>query len=295
MPDSRTDPLACWCNDTADYTVQFRTSRFGLLRCRNCGCYQVNPPAIRDESVSAQFYGTYYAGRHSPDAHEDPAGEGEFRSRFWRAVRRAPLLGQINETVLDIGCGDGGLCGELKRAGWPNVLGTDVAETRVERARREHPDISFYCGALEEAAIARSSVDLAIMDNVIEHLPSPRSFLQTVRAYLRPGGRLLVITPNMESGNYRLLGARWTPELAPHVHLFLFTPASLVRLLELAGFAVDTSGSFTSAGPNWRPVMASLIGGAVKESVWRFGQAVGDAYGKMIGRGAMVFASGRRV
>ncbi|HEX7086144.1 MAG TPA: class I SAM-dependent methyltransferase [Vicinamibacterales bacterium] len=282
-------PLRCWC-DHGDYAVAFRTPRFGLLRCRHCGCFQVNPPALREDSASGAFYDSYYQGdaSHLPDA--APSSTPTRLSRFWRVVERVPELRGIGHSVLDIGCGDGQLCAELVAHGWPEVIGLDVAPARVERAAARCPSARFHAGTLDSTDVPRRSLDLLIMDNVIEHLPEPLSFVGNLRPWLKPGGRIVLITPNMESGNFRLLGRRWTPELAPHVHLFLFTPRSLARLLDRAGFAVESTGVFPVNSGYWRTSLSSLTRGHLREAGWRAIQGAGELYGRITGDGAMAYA-----
>ncbi len=290
-PSVEEPPLPCWC-DGGDYAVAFRTQRFGLLRCRRCGCFQVSPPAIRQSAASGAFYSAYYDGDVShPDA-THPSGSNRL-SRFWRVVERVPELRGAGQTVLDIGCGDGQLCAELVAHGWPAVIGIDVARARVARAAARCPSARFCCGTLESTDVPRQSVDLIIMDNVVEHLPEPLSFVRNLRPWLRPGGRIVLITPNMDSGNFRLLGPRWTPELAPHVHLFLFTPRSLALLLDRAGLAVDATGVFPVNSRYWRTSVSCLTRGRLREAGWRAMQGAGELYGRVIGDGAMVYAVAR--
>jgi len=129
---SRTAPrwpaLSCWC-DCGDYTVAFRTRRFGLLRCQRCGSFRVNPPAIRDAAASATFYSAYYEGSAPPAT--IPAAASSRRSRFWRVVERAQELHRVGRTVVDIGCGDGQLCAELVAHGWPEVIGTVAGDNTL--------------------------------------------------------------------------------------------------------------------------------------------------------------------
>jgi 2-polyprenyl-3-methyl-5-hydroxy-6-metoxy-1,4-benzoquinol methylase len=295
---TETAPLACWCG-AERYVVQFRTSRFGLLRCSGCGCFQINPPAIRADQDSGDFYTSYYNSRDPQASGDTPPFQGSTApasrtSRFWRVAAQYPVLDAAGETVVDVGCGDGLLCGELLQAGWTRVLGIDVAQGRIEHARGLYPSASFHCGSIDECGVGPASVDLAIMDNVIEHLPAPRAFLESLHRYVKPGGRTVLITPNMESGNYRLLGRRWTPELAPHAHLFLFTRASLTRLLERTGFAVDMSGTFAPPSPYGRESIRAAASGHLKVCIWSAAQAAGDVYARAIGQGGMVFASGRK-
>jgi 2-polyprenyl-3-methyl-5-hydroxy-6-metoxy-1,4-benzoquinol methylase len=208
-------------------------------------------------------------------------------------VDQVPALAQPGCRVADIGCGDGRLCAELSQAGWRDVTGIDVARSRLVAARCSYPHLSFH-GSLEEARVAPGSLELLVLDNVIEHLLEPRVDLLRWHDLLTADGRIVIITPNMMSGHFRLLGRRWTPELAPHHHIFLFTPDALRRLVEDAGMRVETSGSFhVPAFPS--TAWLKLVGGLqLKEAVWRAGQEVGALYGRMIGAGPMLYVVARR-
>jgi 2-polyprenyl-3-methyl-5-hydroxy-6-metoxy-1,4-benzoquinol methylase len=280
----------CWCG-APDRLVRFRTRQFGLLECRECGSFQIDPPPIGHADEARAFYTNYYYERPVADG---PGTRGETRSsRFWQVARVEPSLHRVGRRAMDIGCGEGHLCGELRAAGWPEVVGIDVSQTRIERARRQHPGVQFYDRPVEETPVAEGTCDLVVMDNVIEHLPAPVGTLKTLGRYLAPRGRIVVITPNMASGHFELLGRRWTPELAPHAHVFLFTPPSLTRLLGDAGYSVEYTGTFHLS--IYSPVeWVVRLFSDVKGAVWRAGQEVGGIYGRLVGRGPMLYVVATR-
>lgn len=289
MSDDTAPTLRCWCGERETASC-FRTRRFGLVRCTSCRCYRIDPPPIARTEELADFYTRYYAGALAPPSR----APGDRTSRFWRVVDRVPALGRPGPTAIDIGCGEGRLCAELLEAGWRSVVGFDVSRSRVERARKSYPQLVFHDQPIEGTDLASSSVDLLVMDNVIEHLADPLQMLSTLRPYLADEGRLVLITPNMESGHFRLLGRRWTPELAPHAHIFLFTAATLTRLLHAAGFEVRASGSFHLAPLPPRSWRALVRTGDVKTLVWTLGQEAGGLAGRMIGEGPMLYVVAER-
>jgi SAM-dependent methyltransferase len=213
-------PLKCWCGG-GTWTEVFREASFGLLRCGNCGSTQIDPPPVNSVLDLPGFYTKYYRDRSPAKPQvEASAVQG---SRFWKVAELVPELKRVLGSALDVGCGEGTLCGELRNSGWARVTGVDMSTSRLARARILQPNVEF-CDGLEKSSLEKGSVDLAVMDNVIEHVPDPVEQLQKIRRYLREGASLLMITPNMRSGNFQLLGRKWTQELAPHVHIFLFTP-----------------------------------------------------------------------
>lgn len=280
------DPAPCWCRSQR-WQVRFRTRRFGLLRCAACGTFRIDPRPLASQAEAGGFYSEYYAGL-VPEVH----GGGRRSSRFWRVVEQVPGLAVPHQRALDIGCGDGHLCAELARAGWAEVIGIDLSRPRIERARERYPHLHFY-GSLDEAGIEEGSLDLVVLDNVIEHLLDPRAELQNLVSRLRPTGRLVVITPSLESGHYRLLGRRWTPELAPHHHVFLFTSRSLAQMLGHAGLALEATGSFHLPLYSWRRWVRLVAALELREAAWRVLQEAGSVYGRMICAGAMLYAVAR--
>jgi len=208
-------------------------------------------------------------------------------------VKQVPALRRAGGGVSDIGCGDGHLCAELKAAGWRNVIGVDVSRSRIARARQAYPDVRFYDRGVDAAGIRAETLDLVIMDNVIEHLPDPPKMVGQARGFLKSGGRLVVITPNMRSGHFRLLGRRWTPELSPHTHIFLFTESSLSFLLSGEGFRVESSGSFHLRPLSLRRWFGRIGAGDLKGAVWSAAREMGGFYGRLISSGPMVYSVAR--
>jgi hypothetical protein len=128
------------------------------------------------------------------------------------------------------------------------------------------------------------------MEAVIEHLPEPVRLLEQIRGYLTGGGCVVLTTPNMESGHFRLLGRRWTGMLAPHAHIFLFTAASIEMLLRAANLTPVRTGNFDT--PLYRPAeyFRRLLRGDVKGTAWRACQEAGALYGRLIHSGPMLYA-----
>src|SRR5213075_1269235 len=79
--------------------------------------------------------------------------------------------------------------------------------------QRAHPNCQF---------------DLICLWYSIEHLRGPWTDLSALRSFLKPGGRLLITTPNAESLRARVLGRRWESYVNP-THFYYFTRTSLGR------------------------------------------------------------------
>jgi 2-polyprenyl-3-methyl-5-hydroxy-6-metoxy-1,4-benzoquinol methylase len=154
------------------------------------------------------------------------------------ALRSRYLLDHTGagERVLDVGCGEGRFAAELLRAG-RQVVGIDVAEEPLRRARALHPELDLRLidgegpWQLEDA-----SFDVVWAGEVIEHLADTGAWLSEVRRLLRSGGSLLLSTPAL--GRLRLLrlalsGRAFAEQFDPRgEHLRFYSAATLRGLLE---------------------------------------------------------------
>jgi len=118
------------------------------------------------------------------------------------ALRRRFLLGRVQTgaRVLDVGCGDGRFAAELARAG-ARVVGVDVAEEPLRRARARHPRLDLDLRLIPAAGawdIEDASFDAVWAGEVIEHVQDTATWLSEVRRVLRSGGSLLLSTPAHE-------------------------------------------------------------------------------------------------
>ncbi len=170
-------------------------------------------------------------------------------------VRLKFLLAEVrpDERALDLGCGEGNFTAELAKAG-AEVIGVEVAQAALRRAREHHPQLSFQLVPVNgPLPLADNLFTLVWASEVIEHIADTGAWLSEVRRVLAPGGRLLLSTP--AHGRLRLaLGgiARFSPPLGDHLHLYC--RRSLRELLGEFGFGEITVR--TAVGP---PLLRRLL------------------------------------
>ncbi len=163
--------------------------------------------------------------------------EGAVPERF--ALRRSFLLSGVapGERVLDVGCGEGAFSAALAEAG-ARPVGVEVASEPVRRARLRHPGLEFHHapGALPFPA---GEFDAVWAGEVIEHVVDGLGLLDELSRVLRPGGRLLISTPDHSRRlvlglalRRRAFEAHFDPG---RDHVRFFTARTLARLLEDAG------------------------------------------------------------
>ena len=134
--------------------------------------------------------------------------------------------------VLEVGCGEGYGTALLATAA-AQVIGLDYDALTIAHAARRYRQAEFVRGNLAALPLPSESVDVVATLQVIEHVWNHNEFVRECLRVLRPGGLLLVTTPN------RLT---FSPGLEVPVNPFHtkeFTAAELAELLTANGFDVD--------------------------------------------------------
>lgn len=118
---------------------------------------------------------------------------------FWEHVERYRFAGGLvrDKEVLDIACGEGYGSAALLRAGAASLVGVDISSEAVEHARAKY-HVDARVGSAEEIPLPDKSQDLVVSFETIEHVPQPELFLDECVRVLRPGGTLVISTPNLD-------------------------------------------------------------------------------------------------
>lgn len=147
--------------------------------------------------------------------------------------------------VLDAGCGDGiNLVGLREVAARDNLqvslFGVDYNPLRLSRARQADPLVRLQQGSLYGLPFAEGTFDVVLCNQVIEHVPDLDTALCELVRVLRPGGLLIVGTPNegclMARTRNRVIQP-FIGRTTDHVHFF--TWHTLTRALSGVGLGVQ--------------------------------------------------------
>lgn len=140
--------------------------------------------------------------------------------------------GLAGKRVLDFGCGTAPTGHVLLGRGAGEYVGVEFSPEAREELRDEGLTV---VGDL--AKVGEEQFDVAMLVEVIEHLPDPVSTLRQLRNLLRPEGHLFVVTPNVAGLKSRLQGDAWEQAALP-AHVILFDAGALRQTLERGGFEI---------------------------------------------------------
>jgi SAM-dependent methyltransferase len=193
-----------------------------LYECSECGFGRFKPalPGTANfyEAISAVDY-------YNADKWE-----------FSRAARDIAGFGATR--ILDVGCGSGMFLDFLrKKIPEGDLYGFDLnSELLRDLEARGFGTLPSDPSKFEEAMAGKKLFDAICMLQVLEHVADPVAFLQTFMPLLRPGGLLIITTPNFD-GPIKKFGSALT-EVPPH-HTTRWTERSFRSLLSMNGFTIE--------------------------------------------------------
>ena len=142
-----------------------------------------------------------------------------------------PKLHPLPESALEVGCGPGAFLFWARRCGVADLAGIDVS--REQTALAQSVGLPASMASFQEYLPEhRNEFDLVVAFDVIEHLQRDEGLelLDMAHAALKPGGRLVLSTPN---GAALRPGPVWAGDLT---HEVLYSPATIQHALRLSGF-----------------------------------------------------------
>lgn len=211
-----------------------------VVQCRRCGLVYVNPresgpwleqQPVQDDNRIHQVWKSDWFRRYLEESTWK-------QMNFRRTLTHLQTLG-VHVTserplrVLDFGCSIGLFLQVADEVGWETYgIEPDVA---LARYAQEVFGLKVFNGVLAEAGFPDGFFDVVVSFQVFEHLPHPVAEMREIALVLRPGGWVAVDVPSIDNIWYRLLRGRHRHFATPQ-HLYFYTPATMSRLLEQAGF-----------------------------------------------------------
>jgi len=221
--------------------IEVRAGPHGrLVRCDGCGTIFQDPRPSADELRAIYRSDDYFAlGKRTGIGYADYVGdEAMYRGYFARKLAR---LGRWTRPgrMFEIGCAAGFSLDEARRAGWA-VSGVEMSPAAAHYAR-DMLGLDVRVGGLEDLPPVEEAYDAVLALQTIEHLVDPTALLSWACTALRPGGLIVLTTPDVSSLPSKVLG-RWWPSYRPE-HLSYFDRRTLRSLIERGGLStISVSG-----------------------------------------------------
>jgi SAM-dependent methyltransferase len=199
----------------------FSANQFDWLRCRDCGTtqkrlthreyLQLNPSYDPGTFLDSQ-------SQHDVERYLDVTGGTAALSRAIARYLVRPGADGTPRSFLDVGCGMGRYMLAAQKLGF-EMLGFEPSTDHARVAMR-HFNLPVIQDYFSPDKVADRKFDLIMLSHVIEHIYDQRAFVQDLVSVLKPGGALIIVTPNNESLLARTTGMLW-PMLKPIDHVSL--------------------------------------------------------------------------
>lgn len=204
---------------------------YSVARCVTCGFHYLYPRLAESAMREAYQQPSYYEGGtcgYADASYTDQ--EQALRATFKRLLNNLHTGGLTGGVLLEIGCGYGYLLDEA-RAYFDRRVGTDFSAQAAATARGTGAEV--FVGGIEEVPYG-SRFDCVVAIQVIEHVYEPRSFIDQLVSHIKPGGHIVLATPDIGGALRRLMGRRWPSFKAPE-HVLYFDFCRLSTLMSRAG------------------------------------------------------------
>lgn len=213
--------------------------KYGLsyVACSDCDTMYVNPrptPAILEIYYSKSENYAYW------NKYIFPASEHVRREKIFRprAERLAEICWRYNiqtDVILEVGAGFGIFCEEIKGIGlFKRVIAIEPTPDLAKTCRQK--GIEVVEQPIEQIRFDHEAISVIASFEVIEHIFSPRDFLNHCASLLKPAGLIAITCPNIKG--FDLVVLKSISDTVDVEHLNYFHPASLSRLLRECGFGV---------------------------------------------------------
>ncbi len=233
---------ACWCGHgvLSDYSSEYRV-------CYACGTLVssalITASVTPERNAPDELYGADYWTKRQTEHHRLP--DIRQRARLDLPERCTHWLQHLIEhrlppgRVLEVGCAHGGYLSLLQAAGF-SVVGTEMSPV-VTAFARDNFGVEVRAGPIEAHGFAPASFDVIVLNDVLEHLPSPLETISHCATLLAPDGFFVLQTPEYkEHLTYADLVANEDLFLR-HMrnnneeHLYLFSRRSVAALFARVG------------------------------------------------------------
>jgi len=200
------------------------------VKCKNCHLIYVNP--IENEGNINEAY--------SQMKSVDAAVIRDSRLRATKSQVQLVKKYSDGTRLLDIGCGEGFFLFSASKFGY-TTKGVEPSEDAAAYARKEF-GLDVEAKPFEELRFPENHFDVVTLWQVLEHMLYPLIVLEEVHRILKPGGMVVITTPDIEGIPARILKKRWW--CITRLHINQFSTRTLTNILKNAGFTNMTAVSY---------------------------------------------------
>lgn len=253
LSTGKTDKSCAVCatkNAEGVYRYDYGDSHSIIYRCRTCGHMYIYPVPLQD--LESRSMDTVEDAHFFGNTTLQNLYKALIIDREIRTAKR--LISAPKPRLLDIGCGTGWITSLWQKAGFA-VTGLESSGVRANVARETH-GLEIITKHIENYD-PQEKFDIVIMRHLLEHIEKPNLVIPRVRTFLKPGGVLLIVIPNIDSIGRFVFRENFEWVLPWHLHFY--NPRNLSRLLIRHHF--EKIKIYQTPSPLWYPAAMARAAG----------------------------------
>lgn len=206
------------------------TPNYHLSKCHSCQMvWDPRPP----KNLIAQYQESYFVNDNPKGGYANyfegvQNNDKTFKHRLKKIAQRV----HNKSNLLDVGAALGDFLFAARKLGWKNLTGVEISSYGCQFAKSRK--LKVYQGTLENLPVTKQFSVITSQD-VIEHVTDPIPELERIYKRLRPGGLLMIVTPDITSWWSKVLSRYWY-HYKPGEHVVYFSTTTMHQALTQTGF-----------------------------------------------------------
>ncbi|MEM7534571.1 MAG: class I SAM-dependent methyltransferase [Chloroflexota bacterium] len=235
------------------YPGRYQTQEWSIVSCNQCGLVYTNPRLTQEKLYEFYQFGDQDDLQYVEDHFIESA---DLQHRTWHQYLRVLQKHKPAQTtsggphqLLDIGCGAGSFLAEAQSLGYV-VEGQEISPYFIDYCRSHH-HFTIHEGFLDDLSLEPASYDCITAFDVLEHHPDPTALFTQIHRLLKPGGVMMMSTPDIGNWSARRYGAKWL-HIHPIGHIYYFDRQTISMLFQKTKFTcVQVGGIHTIGASAW--------------------------------------------
>ncbi|WP_289142962.1 bifunctional 2-polyprenyl-6-hydroxyphenol methylase/3-demethylubiquinol 3-O-methyltransferase UbiG [uncultured Brevibacillus sp.] len=208
---------------------------FSLISCKDCDLvFQPHLDQFNAKEIVADIYDADWV------AMRDQYAKKTFTEHAIFNILLLDMWCPAKGRLLEIGSGTGEMLYLAREAGW-QVIGVEPSPESCVYAQERYGVQLIH--SLWEASVLdeeqKGTFDAIVFWHVLEHISHPKQYLEELKEFLKPEGKIIFSVPNKESFTNNLLGF-YSPLYTEKDHLFHYSRNNLFSLLRQGGWQILT-------------------------------------------------------
>ncbi|MGG4441743.1 class I SAM-dependent methyltransferase [Brevibacillus fortis] len=220
------------CN-SSQVALFHQYATFSLLTCKDCDLiFQPHLDQVNVTQLVADIYDASWVSIR------DQYAKNTFTEHAIFHTLLLDMWFSEKGKLLEIGPGTGELLFLAREAGW-EVIGVEPSHQSCAYAQDQY-GLQLVHSLWNSSVLAPEHIgtfDAIVFCHVFEHISHPKQYLEELKGFLKPGGKIIFSVPNKNSFTNKLFGV-YSPLYTENDHLFHYSRDNLISLLHQGGWEV---------------------------------------------------------